>query len=194
MIKLSLFISDIIFSGSKIFIPVLVIIRTIFPQDNSGRVSRGIRSLNLVLLSGSILFLLAFLTDNYLSFHSQERLGWEFMVGVLTGPHWYQIVLPVFGYAVLPQMLWWARLRRSVYSSFTIFLFWLFGYLFIIQMAKSEYSGLTSRSSFIKNSLSGYLEVVAIYIPLFIIVYLVSGWINSIRGNGTRIRKTDLRE
>ena len=103
-------------------------------QGNGKRINLRVLalSINAWMLAGAVLFLMAVLSDLLTAAYAEDQGKWEFMHAMITGPHWYQVVIPFIVYAILPQMMWFRKLRRNIIISLLIVLVW-FGAFYTVR-------------------------------------------------------------
>ena len=89
----------------------------------------------------------------------------------ITGSHWFQFVLPVIGYGVLPQVFWAKKIRSSHWAALFIVLSW-----FMLAYAVDLMTGADKASTSLSNagSTTPWLEYAgkgALYLSLLILEY-----------------------
>lgn len=119
------FVINSIFRGSLILIPCLFIVHQLRLKIYAINKPVLIRTINCVLLFGSVVYLVVFLFGVFMSVFS---LG-SYEHGHYSSPdfghygllRWIFMIIP---YGVLPQLLWIKKIRYSITSSFIIITAW----------------------------------------------------------------------
>jgi hypothetical protein len=125
--------ADFIFTGLKSWIPLLFILNLLLKNLFTGRV---IIATNNLLLTGGMLFALAFAADLLTKFNSTGNDNADFMREILSGPHWYQYVFPIIIYLVLPQVEWSRKIRSNIFISLFIVVTWIITYIIIYYLSR----------------------------------------------------------
>ncbi len=163
--------SDVIFSGLKVIVPIIFLLN--FYRTHYTRIEWPVLivSLNLSMLTGGVFFLSAFIGDTVSTLVREGVAGLDFMLSIATGVHGYQLILPLFVYAVLPQILWFRKIRNSVYSSFLIVISWWLSYYIISYLNGKENSGFSQQPLDIKTLILGYSWQTLVLIPYVAGIY-----------------------
>lgn len=166
-------VSDIFFTGLKIWVPVLFLL-FIFRVAIIRRHQSIIWGTNILFLISGVIFTLGFLLDNILSTLSEGSEKIDFIINLLSGPHWYQYVIPVINFAVLPHLLWSSKLRQTIYTSFGIVIIWILTYYVTYALTKAERSSLLGRAVMPKIDIAGslwdfiYVVILSIAMAIFL--------------------------
>lgn len=166
------YLADSIFIGLKFIVPVIFLL-VIF-KVKSGKVNfvSLVLAANLLLLIGGILFLLTIISNTLHAWFSENEFEREMIISMITGPNWFQIVIPVFTYGLLPQTMWIGKLRSTIYSSFIIVMLW-FGSYFLVDY-------LSHGSININFPSSEYSKKAVLFIALLTVFYFIilksRGW------------------
>lgn len=168
-----IYFSELLFSGLKFLVPIMFLIK-IFQRTTSRINFRIIAlSLNLWILVGGTLFLISILLDLFNAAFSEDQDKWLFMLGMITGHHWFQFIIPLFGYAILPQILWFKKLRQTIFSSILIVVAWFASYYLVIYLTKMEGSMVTIADLSIPELLNDYgMKIIAVAF-LVIVTYWI---------------------
>jgi hypothetical protein len=118
-----LFVSDSIFEGLKILFPLIFLFK-LFPWYKNFKLPCIVLSANILLLSGSILFLIVITFNFFMTQYSGNESEKEFFISIITGPHWFQFVIPLINFAILPEILWIKKIRNSFFPSFIVIIWW----------------------------------------------------------------------
>jgi hypothetical protein len=130
-------VSDVFFTGLNIAIPLVFII-FLLKKWMLIDVALLIRATNILLLITGLIFLVALISDSVIKILTDDTEGKEFIMSMLLGPHWYQVVLPLINYAILPQLEWRKANRNSIILSMVIVTIWLGSLWIIYSKAKAE--------------------------------------------------------
>ena len=123
------------------------------------------------MLSAAILFLTSISVNTLLTIKSGNSDELNFMISVATGSHWFQFVIPVILYGLLPNVLWIKSFRKSIYIPLFIVISWFASY-FIINYFSENNSSLFPKS--VDHSpfpLMEYLKKSGVFISLLIVYY-----------------------
>ena len=119
--------SDLLFAGLKIILPIAFILKLMGPKWLKSLQDTFVQSLNILMLGAGSLFCMAFVTD-MITCNPFER---ELRMELMAGSNGYRMMLPVIGYAILPQLLWLRNLRSTFTTSMLIVIYWLTTYLLV---------------------------------------------------------------
>lgn len=167
------FLSDGIFIGLKFTVPIVLLLKVLNVDFKKPDLTNLIISLNLLLLSGAVLFLIILILNTGLTLYSGNEDDRSFIFSLITGPHWFQFSIPVLIYGLLPNILWMKKFQYSIYSSGVIILIWFVSY-FLVDF-------LTHNNTFSKNLLSidnlfldsEYSRKFLVFIALTFIIYSI---------------------
>ncbi len=166
-----IFISDSIFIGLKILVPLIFILEILNIKYTKPNLNILILTINLIMLSASILFLTSISINTLLTIKSGNSDELNFMISVATGSHWFQFVIPIILFGLLPNILWIKNFRKSIYIPFFIVICWFASYFIIHYLSDRDF---TLFSAFFNHSPFPYMEYlkkIIIFILLFIICF-----------------------
>ncbi|SEO21091.1 hypothetical protein SAMN05428947_101724 [Mucilaginibacter sp. OK283] len=122
-----------IFEGTLVITPLLIIVHLfkirLFKIDKQVL----IQSVNTCLLFGSVMFLISLFAEFFRAYYSQVEYEQYVFVNRYSGPFWYLGFVEIACKLLVPQILWFKRLRKSIYTLMVIFNLWVF--LYIIRFA-----------------------------------------------------------
>jgi hypothetical protein len=132
------FISDSIFQGLKFLIPLLFILEFFNVSLKQLKLSTVIISANVLLLIGGTLFLGVMTTNLSMSWYHGNEFEKDFLVNVITGPHWFQFVIPLLNFALLPHLMWFKKLRSITTVSVLLVTWWIVSNYYINYLSNNE--------------------------------------------------------
>ena len=100
-----------------------------------------------------------------MAWNSGDDFEREFIISIATGPNWFQFMIPVFVYGILPLTMLFAKLRQTIFSSFIIVIFWFASYFMVAYL-----SHVTIRFDFLSAE---YAEKAALFIGLLAVLYFI---------------------
>ena len=129
-ISLVQLIINSIFNGTCILVPILFFIQLFKINIPIIGKSTLICAVNCTLLSGSLLFLVYFPIEIVSSYYSGGEYEQFTLSTRISGSFWTDfLILVIFPNALLPQLLWFKKIRQTIISSFTIVSIWFLLYL-----------------------------------------------------------------
>ncbi|MBK5285794.1 MAG: hypothetical protein JJE25_10365 [Bacteroidia bacterium] len=159
------YFSDSIFVGLKIFVPVIFLLHILKIHFGKVKFDSIVSTVNLLLLFGGILFLVTIISNTWRTWNSENDFEREMIVSIVTGPQWFQVIIPVFSYGLLPHVMWIRKFRNSIYSSFIIVIFWILKYFFIAYL-----SNITAH---LKFSINEYWEKAVLFMVILAAFYFI---------------------
>lgn len=118
-----------IFEGSVLFMLILFISAFFRGRSFPLKKSRLIRSVNYALLSGSVFYIMLILIDIVMSFSASEFDQYT-VLNRYVGAYWLAIwPFMIVPYGILPQILWFRKLRSSTTASMIVIVYWWFSSL-----------------------------------------------------------------
>ena len=158
---ISVFVVNSIFRGPIILIPCLFIVYKLGLKIYEVNESILIRTVNCVLLFGSVVYLVLFLFDTFMSVFSLGAYEHDHYSNPDFGRYgWLRWIFMIMPYGLLPQLLWIKKFRHSLTSSFIIITAW--GLLTLLTIIVVFYFVWTD-----------YLEQIAVYFICITLIYLV---------------------
>jgi len=160
-------IINAVFSGSVILIPILFIVH--LSKAGTGAVNKTtlIEAVNCTLLAGSILYIARFIIQIYTSLFSGGEYEQYTFTNRFFGHYWLDLwVLIIFRYALLPQLLWIGKLRKSIVSSFVIICTWGLSSLAVTILSPPEGWHIT-----LVAPMLDYLISIIIYLVIISLIY-----------------------
>ena len=119
-----------IFAGTSILVPILFVVylfKVNLPLINQ---SILIRAVNCTLLLGSVLFIAGIIVETFIAYYSGSEYEQYTFTNRIVGPYWFYFWLSGIGIlALLPQILWVKKFRRTIVSSIIIVSSWCLLYL-----------------------------------------------------------------
>ena len=166
------FLSDSIFLGLKFLVPLiffLFIFKVSIRQFNLSCLTIAINS---CLLIGGTLFLSTIIINMGKAWYSGNESERDFLISMITGPHWFQLVIPIFNYALLPNLMWFKNLRKSIFVSFALVICWYTSFFVMNYLTnKSEIHSIhASQNEF---PIVEYAAKTVIFLSLLLIVYRI---------------------
>ena len=118
------FVAGAIFSGLAMVITLLVPIRKVFRLENYFT-ARHFDAMSKLILLTSMIVGYAYLAEIFMAWYSEGKAEWEgnYLVYSLSSNLWWAGGIMVFCNMVIPQMLWFKRVRTSIPALFTITIF-----------------------------------------------------------------------
>ena len=165
------FISDSIFIGLKILVPIIFILEILNIKYTKPNLNILILTINLIMLSASLLFLTSISINTLLTIKSGNSDELNFMISIATGSHWFQFVIPVLLYGLLPNILWIKNFRKSIYIPFFIVICWFASYFIIHYLSENNFSLFPNSGDHSPFPLMEYLKKSGIFLSLFIVYY-----------------------
>jgi hypothetical protein len=163
------FLSDSIFTGLKIFVPVLFALQLFRSHRLSVNFDSAIIASNTLILSSGFFFLCSIISNTTMAWTSGNESERNLIISFVTGPHWYQFIIPVFNYGILPNFMWFKKFRKSIALSFSIVSWWLLSSYVISSLDKNNSKTHIYLSE--KFPFEEYAWKLAIFLVLFLIVY-----------------------
>jgi hypothetical protein len=171
-----------IFSGLKIVIPLLFIVRLIKWKITKLNEFALIEAINVLILFSSFLYPLFLIVDFITIYFSGAEYEQYTIITRLTGPYWWAYVIPLFGTVLLPQLIWLKRVRASVKISYAWFILssispWFEFFVMVSTSLHRDYItssiGSMAVNYYFFPSVSAKSMYLLIGIAVLIIVYLV---------------------
>lgn len=161
------FITDIIFGGTFIIIPLLIVIYVF--KIPLYRIDKQllIQAVNTCWLLGAIIFLVSLLAEAFIAFYSQADYVQYVIVNVYTG---------IVGKLLLPQLFWIKKFRRSMTATIVVFTLWAI--LFIAHIVVMLFTPVSKPSSitagaWVNYSINSPWQNILIYMGILTLVYLI---------------------
>jgi hypothetical protein len=167
------FVSDSIFSGLKILVPVVFLLRIFKIKLRQPDLGSLIISANYLLLVGGILFTITILSTAFRTWFYSDGFERSALVDTLSGPNGFQFILPVLNYVLLPNVMWIKKLRRNFNSSFVIVLIWIVSYFLVDYFTHTREYILSSSAHHAAIRLDQQLEKAAVFISLLFLFYFI---------------------
>lgn len=167
LIRLMIYFSDSLFIGLKVMIPILFVLVVIKINFKKFDINGVIKTANMLLLLAATLFLLPMAVNIFTAWYSENEFEREMIITILTGPNWYQVVIPILTYGILPQLLWIKKLRSTIYSSFNIIILSFIGTLLVNYLSTTTH-GLFEDIDWVEMGWKVGLFVVAFSTAFFI--------------------------
>jgi molybdopterin-containing oxidoreductase family membrane subunit len=137
------FVAGAIFSGLAMVMTILIPIRKIFKLEAYFTEKHFDAMCKLVLLTGMIVFY-AYLTEYFMAWYSMEAPERAAFYSRAFGNYWWATWTMLVCNGVIPQLLWWKKVRTSIPAIFTITLFinigmWFERFVIIVTSLHHEY-------------------------------------------------------
>ncbi|HLG34101.1 MAG TPA: hypothetical protein VI757_04415, partial [Bacteroidia bacterium] len=129
------YLADSIFIGLKFIVPVVFLLIIFKVKSGKANFVSLVLAANILLLAAGILFLVTIIANTWLAWNSGNEFERDFIISIATGPNWYQIMIPVFVYGILPQAMWFAKLRRTIFSSLILIILWFASYFMVAYLS-----------------------------------------------------------
>ena len=171
--KLLNYSADSIFTGLKIVVPFVFIFKIFNFNLIQLYIDALIVAINKMMLCGAVLFLIAMGANYYHAVNSGNPMERDFMIGLLTGPHWFQLIIPVIMYALLPQVMWIRKLVNNIYSSMAIVASWFISFYLIRYFSYKDDPSLSSNNDHSRYPIVFSNEKMIVFSCLLILFYLV---------------------
>jgi hypothetical protein len=162
-------LSDAIFTGLRIFIPLLILLKFTKLFDNKINTNILVTATNWLLLFAATVYLILFASEIFVSYYSQNEYEQFAVSNRIFGPYWFAFAIRAFIYILLPQMMWFKKVRASITATIA----WgLFAYALIALVYYSENNAYFISFS-PSTTLLSYLKSLIIFVALLAIVYLM---------------------
>lgn len=139
------FVAGAIFSGVAMVITILVPLRKIFGWEKYFTMKHFDAMAKLILLTGLIVTY-AYVAEAFLTWYSDElpHLEGQYIYGSIQGPFWWSVAIMLICNSVVPQLLWFKKVRHSIAALFTVTIFinigmWFERYVIIVTSLAKEY-------------------------------------------------------
>ena len=137
------FVAGAIFSGIAMVITIIIPIRKIFGLEAYFTERHFDAMSKLILLTGNIVFF-AYLTEFFMAWYSFEWPERGAFVNRLFGDYWWATWTMLICNGVIPQMLWFRKVRTNIPALFTITIFinigmWFERFTIIVTSLATEY-------------------------------------------------------
>ncbi len=139
------FVAGAIFSGLAMVITLLVPLRKIFHLENYFT-PRHFDMMSRLILLTSLVVSYAYLCEIFIAWYSHGAAEWEgnYITSALRGNMWWAGAIMLTCNVVVPQMLWFKHVRRSIPALFTITIFinigmWFERFVIIVASLSHEY-------------------------------------------------------
>ena len=118
-------ITGSVFSGTFIIVPCLIVI--CFLKIRLYKIDKQalIEAANIILLFGSLLYLIMLATEFFVAFYSQTEYEQYVFTNRYAGSLWYLGIAGPISKILLPQILWAKKLRKSLALLTVIFSLWI---------------------------------------------------------------------
>src|SRR5690606_11516183 len=118
------FVAGAIFSGVAMVITILVPLRKIFGWEKYFTMKHFDAMAKLILLTGLIVTY-AYVAEAFLTWYSDElpHLEGQYIYGSIQGPFWWSVAIMLICNSVVPQLLWFKKVRHSIAALFTVTIF-----------------------------------------------------------------------
>ncbi len=127
--SLLVYLSDSLFVGLRIAVPALFLAWVFGPERWRDRLG-GLNAVAArLLIAGGAMFLLVVSSHLFRVWYFDNETEKAFLEAMAAGPTAYQVYLPLVNYAFLPVLLWFGRLRRSMYVPFLIVVCWILSWI-----------------------------------------------------------------
>jgi Ni/Fe-hydrogenase subunit HybB-like protein len=137
------FVAGAIFSGIAMVMTIVIPVRKIFSLENYFTPRHFDAMSKLILLTGNIVFF-AYLTEFFMAWYSFEWPERAAFANRLFGDYWWATWIMLVCNGVIPQMLWFRRVRTNIPALFTITIFinigmWFERFVIIVTSLATEY-------------------------------------------------------
>ena len=116
------FVAGAIFSGFAMVVTLLVPFRTLYKLENLITL-RHLDNMNKIILATGSLVGLAYATEFFMAWYSQNPYEYFTFFNRAFGPYWWAYWTMVTCNVISPQLFWFKRLRTSPYAMFVISIF-----------------------------------------------------------------------
>ncbi len=116
------FVAGAIFSGFAMVVTLLVPFRTLYKLENLITL-RHLDNMNKIILATGSLVGLAYATEFFMAWYSQNPYEYFTFFNRAFGPYWWAYWTMVTCNVISPQLFWFRRLRTSPYAMFVISIF-----------------------------------------------------------------------
>ncbi len=137
------FVAGAIFSGIAMVITIVIPMRKIFGLEHYFTDRHFDAMSKLILLTGNIVFF-AYLTEFFMAWYSFEWPERAAFTNRLFGDYWWATWTMLICNGVIPQMLWFKKIRTNIPALFTITIFinigmWFERFVIIVTSLATEY-------------------------------------------------------
>ena len=137
------FVAGAIFSGVAMVMTLSIPIRKIFHLEAYLTTKHFDALAKLIMLTGNIV-LYAYLTEFFMAWYSGEEIERAMFWNRLFGSYWWATWIMLVCNGVIPLVLWWPRVRRSIPALFVISIFinigmWFERFVIIVTSLTHEY-------------------------------------------------------
>jgi len=172
--RLLVYLSDSLFIGLRIAVPALFLAQVFGPSRWHERLG-GLHAVAVrLLIAGGVMFLLVVSSHLFRVWYFDNEMEKAFLAAMATGPTAYQVYLPVVNYALLPVLLWFGRLRRSVYVPFLIVVCWILSWIWTGYLNRVVAHAVTGREAI------DWLEYFGKG-SLFVLLFALGAWFGTFR-------------
>jgi len=126
-------ITHAIFFGTCVFVPLLFALHLFklkLPMLDNSTI---ILTVNFTLLLGSSIFIAQSIIDFPIRYYSGGEYEQYTFTNRMVGPYWFNFLMLAFNYALLPQLFWIKRVRRSIISPMIVI---VVRFIFVLAMLK----------------------------------------------------------
>ncbi len=116
------FVAGAIFSGFAMVVTLLVPFRTLYKLENLITL-RHLDNMNKIILATGSLVGLAYATEFFMAWYSQNPYEYFTFFNRAFGPYWWAYWTMVTCNVISPQLFWFRKLRTSPYAMFVISIF-----------------------------------------------------------------------
>jgi len=162
-------LTDTIFTGLRIFIPVLILLKFTKLFGNRIDIRILVTATNWLLLFAATVSLILFTSEIFVSYYSQNEYEQFAVSNRIFGPYWFTFAIQASIYFLLPQMMWFKKVKVSIAATM---LWALLAYALIALVYYSEHNGAFISFS-PSTTLLSYLKSLIIFIALLAIVYFM---------------------
>lgn len=170
------YIADSLFTGLKIFGPLVFLFKLFDVSIKYPDFNLLIKAMNTLMLTGAIMFMTGIIANYYMMSHSENPMDKEFMVNLITGPHWFQLAIPVLLYGVLPNMFWIKKLRNSINTAMILVVSWFAGFYLIDYLSFKDENNIFQHERPLRFPIDLSVEKSIVFVTLLILFYLILSW------------------
>lgn len=172
ILQVLLFLSDSIFLGSKFWVPAIFLINIFNTRLPHLNLSCLTISANVLLLTGGVLFLAAMAINTGKAWYSGNESERDFVIILVTGSHGFQFVIPIINYALLPNLMWFKNLRKSIHASFVLVICWHLSFFLIKFLSGRSEQPYVNHASHAEFPWAEYSGKAAAFVILLTLSYI----------------------
>ncbi len=132
------YLSDSIFLGAKILVPLMLIVKILKPGLKSPDQKILTTTINTLILTGGILFLGAISINLLATLRTGSSDEFNFMLSMVTGSQWYKFMIPFICFGILPNVFWIKKMRVSFYIALYMVILWYAAFFLLDYLSGSE--------------------------------------------------------